>query len=125
MSNSYFTSTGAELRALAAKGDALAIAEQARRAAKGSTTVAALRSQGKVAEADAKVAAAKAAAAKAAKPRAAPQALVAFARQVEVLPALAAAPKTIKALHERTEARFERIETVLVAMAKQMGVAVK
>lgn len=65
--NSFFSSTGAELRALAAAGDTHAQDEIARRAAKAPKTVAALRSRGMDDAAKARIAAAKAARPQAAK----------------------------------------------------------
>lgn len=113
--STYFTLSGSLLRAAAAAGDAAAQAEIDRRAAKAPVTVAALRSRGMTAEAQARITAAKPY-----KPR---QAAVAFTRTKEALKAVpdapAAAPKrdSLKAVRADMDARFDRIESALTQLA--------
>lgn len=95
--SAYFTRTGADLRNLAAAGDAAAQAEIDRRAAKPAKTVAALRSRGDTAAADARIKAHKPA-----KPAPAPKA--------EITPVKPVANREAKAVcftrtHEAVEAK--------------------
>jgi hypothetical protein len=107
----YFTYTGAQVRELAAKGDAVAVAELAYRKAKkpdAEKTVAALKSQGLDAAAAAKVAAAKAA--KAAAPAKAP----AFARTTKVA---VVAPTTGRLTLKGMDTRMQSVEQAVIALA--------